>query len=167
MPCEALTWVEFRAQERRLDCLFSNASSVACLIYPGQNTSLQFSRVAQSCPTHCDPRDYRTSGLLVHHQLREFTQTHVHWVGDAIQPSVVPFSSCLQSFPASGSFPMSQFCASGGQRIGASAWVLPMNIQDWFPRIDWLDLLALQGTLESILQNHSSNNQLFGAQLSL
>ena len=69
---------------------------------------------------------------------------------------VIPFSFCLQSFPASGSFPMCQFYASGGQRVGASASVLPMNIQDWFPRVDWLDLLVLQGTLESLLQNYSS-----------
>ena len=69
---------------------------------------------------------------------------------------VIPFSFCLQSFPASGSFPMSQFYASDGQRFGASASVLPMNIQDWFPRVDWLDLLALQGTLECLLQNYSS-----------
>ena len=57
------------------------------------------------------------------------------WCHPAISSSVVPFSSCLQSFPASGSFPMSQFFASGGQSIGvsASASVLPMNIQDWFP----------------------------------
>ena len=70
----------------------------------------QFSSVTQSCSTLCDPMDYSTLGLPVHHQLPEPTQTHVHWVGDAIQPShpVVPFSSRLQSFPASGSFQMSQ-----------------------------------------------------------
>ena len=57
------------------------------------------------------------------------------WSHPTISSSVVPFSSCLQSFPASGSFPMSQFFTSGGQNIGvsASAWVLPKNIQDWFP----------------------------------
>ena len=91
----------------------------------------------------CDPMDCSMPSFPVHHQLPEFTHTHVHWVGDAIQPSssVIPFSSCLQSFPASGSFQMSQFLASGGQSIGvsASASVLPMNIQDWFPLgIDWL-----------------------------
>jgi len=68
----------------------------------------------------------------------EFTQTHVHYVSD-IQPShpVIAFSSRLQSFPASESFPMSQFFASGGQSIGVSASlsVLPMNIQDWFPLV--------------------------------
>ena len=71
----------------------------------------------------------------------------------------MPFSSCLQSFLASGSFPMSQFFASGSQSIGVStsASVLPMHIQDGFPfRMDWLDLLAVQGTLKSLLQHHSS-----------
>ena len=70
--------------------------------------------------------------------------------------SVIPFSSCLQSFPTQGS-PMSQFFASGGQSIGvsASASVLPINIQISF-RIDWFDLLAVQGTLKSFLQHHSS-----------
>ena len=76
--------------------------------------------------------------------------------------SSVPFSSCLQSFPASRSFPMSQFFTSGGQSTGvsASASVFPMNIQDLFIylifRIDWLDLLAVQRTLRSLLQHHTS-----------
>ena len=76
-----------------------------------------------------------------------------------ISSSVVPFSSHLQSCPASGSFPMSQFFASGGQGIGvsASASVLPMTIQGLISfRMDWLDLLAVQGTLKSLLQHHSS-----------
>ena len=78
------------------------------------------------------------------------------WCHPTISSSVVAFSSCLQSFPASGSFLMRQFFAQGGQSIGvsASASVLPMNIQDF--RIDWLDLLAVQGTLKSLLQHHSS-----------
>ena len=76
------------------------------------------------------------------------TQTHVYWVSDAIQPSLplVPFSSCLQSFPASGSFPVSQFFPSGDQSIGvsASASILPMNTQDWFPLgwTSWISLLS-------------------------
>ena len=94
----------------------------------------QFSSVTQSSPTLCDPMDCSKPGLPFHHQLPELAQTHVHRVGDAVQPShpLIPFSSCLQSSPASGSFPMSQFFASGGQSIGvsASASVLPMNIQD-------------------------------------
>ena len=76
-------------------------------------SSGQFNSVVQSCATLCDPMNRSTPGLLVHHQLQEFTQTHVHRVGDAIQPShpVIPFSSCPQSLPASESFPMSQLFA--------------------------------------------------------
>ena len=91
--------------------------------------------------------DCSMPGLPVHHQLLEFTQTHVHWVGDAIQPSdpVIPFSSHLQPFPASGSFPMSQLSMLGGQgiRVSALASVLPMNIQDWFP-LRWTGWISLQ-----------------------
>ena len=74
---------------------------------------LQFNSVAQSYPTLCDPMTHSTPGLPVHHQLPEFTQTHVHLVSDAIQPShpVAPFSSCPQSLSASESFPMSQLFA--------------------------------------------------------
>ena len=81
------------------------------------------------------------------------------WCHLAISSSVIPFSSCLQSFPASGSFQMSQFFASGGQSIGvsASASVLPMNTQGLISfRMDWLGLLTVQGTLKSLLQHHSS-----------
>ena len=73
-----------------------------------QFSSVQFSSVTQLCPTLCDPMIRSTPGLPVHHQLPEFTQTHVYRVSDAIQPShplVVPFSSCPQSLPALGSFP--------------------------------------------------------------
>ena len=76
-----------------------------------------------------------------------------------ISSSVIPFSSLLQSFPASGSFPVSQFFAPGGQSTGvsASASVLPMNIQDWFP-LRWTGWISMQckGTLKSILQHDSS-----------
>ena len=85
----------------------------------------------------CDPLGCSTPGFPGHHHLPELAQSHVHRVGDAIQPSssFVPFSSCPQSFPASGSFQISQLFASGGQRIGASASGLvvpPMNLQGWF-----------------------------------
>ena len=84
------------------------------------------------------------------------------WCHPTISSSVTPFSFCPQSFPASGSFPMNRLYASGGQSIGAStsASVLPMNIQDWFP-LDWLDLLAVQGTLKSLLQHHNSKLSIF------
>ena len=94
--------------------------------------SVQFSSVAQFCPTLCDPMDCSTPGFPVHHQLLELTQTHVHQVSDAIQHLILchPLSSCLQFFPASGSFSVSQFFTLGGQSIGVSvsASVLPMNI---------------------------------------
>ena len=80
------------------------------------------------------------------------------WCHATILYSVIPFSSCLQSFPASGSFPMSQFFPSGGQRIGASASVsvLPVNIQGWFP-LGLTDLISfLSKGLKSLLQYHSS-----------
>ena len=120
----------------------------------------QFSSVvAQSCPTPWDSMNHSTPGLPVHHQLPESTQTHVHRVDDAIQPSypVVLFSSCPQSFPASGSFQMSQLFASGSQSIGVSALV-PSNEHLGLIsfRMDWLDFLAVQGTLKSLLQHHSS-----------
>src|SRR5574341_544777 len=72
--------------------------------------------------------------------------------------SVIPLSSCLQSFPASGSFPMSQFFASGGQSVGASASVsVPREYSEFISfRIDWFDLCAVQGTLKSLLQHHST-----------
>ena len=113
--------------------------------------------VAQSCLTLWDPMGCSTPGLPVHHQLPEFTQTHVHWVGDAIQLSqpVVPFSSHLQSFLASGSFQMSQFFASGGQSIGVSAStsVLLMNIQNWSP-LGWTDRISLWSKgLSSVFSN--------------
>ena len=92
------------------------------------------------------------------------------WCHPTISSSVVPFSSHLQSFPVSRSFQMSQFFTLGGQNIGvpASASVLPMNIQDWFPfRMDWFDLLSVQGTLKSLLQHQVQKHQFFSAQLSL
>ena len=108
-------------------------------------------------------------GLPVHHQLPELTKTHVHGVGDAIQPShplsVVPFSSHLQPFSASGSFPMSQFFASGGQSIGvsASASVIPLNIQDQFP-LGWTGWISLQSKeLSRIVSNTKVQNYQFFA----
>ena len=134
-------------------------------------TKCLFSSVAQSCLTLCDPMDCSTSGFPVHHQLLEFTQTHVHWVSDAIQPShsVTPFSSYLQSFPASGSFLMSQFFTSGGQSIGVSAStsVLPRNIQDWFP-LGWTGWISLQSRgLSRVFSNTTvQKHQFYGTQLS-
>ena len=83
------------------------------------------------------------------------------WCHPAISSPVVPFSSCPQSLPASGSFPVSQHFTWGGKSIGVSALalVLPKNTQACF-RMDWLDLLAVQGTLKSLLQQHSSKTSI-------
>ena len=88
----------------------------------------------QSYPTLRNPMDCSTLGFPVLHQLPKLAQTRPSTIS-SILSSVIPFSSCLQYFPASGSFQMSQFFISGGQSIevSASALVLPMNIQDWFP----------------------------------
>ena len=100
-----------------------------------------------------------TPGLPVHHQLLEFTQTYVHGVGYAISSSVVPFSSCPQSLPASGSFTMSQLFTWGGQSTGVSALasIIPSKEHPGLIsfRMDWLDLLAVQETLKSLLQHYS------------
>ena len=104
--------------------------------------NIQFSSVAQSCLTLCDPMNSSTPGLPVHHQLPEFTQTHIHRVSAAIQPSH-PLSSPSPPAPNPSqhrSFPMSQLFSSGGQSIGALASVLPMNSQGWF-------LLGLTGLI--------------------
>ena len=87
--------------------------------------------------------DGSTPGFPVHHQLKLMSIESL--IPSNHPSSVVPFSSCLQSFPGSGSFPMSQFFASGGQNIGASTSVsvLPMNIKDWFP-FGWTGLISLQ-----------------------
>ena len=87
------------------------------------------------------------------------------WCPPTILSSVIPFSSCLQSFPASGSFPRSQFFTSSGQRIGSFSFsISPSNEYSGLIsfRMDWLDLLAVQGTVRSLLQHHSSKASIFG-----
>ena len=114
--------------------------------------SLQFSSVTQSCPIH--PNSCPLS----------------QWCHPTISPSVVPFSSCLQSFPAPGSLQMSQFFASGGQSIGVSAStsVLPTNTQDWSP-LGWTGWISLQSKGLSIVFSSITirKHQFFGTQPSL
>ena len=146
-------------------CHWGNQFTEAILVF-------QFSSVAQSCLTLCNTMSCSTPGLPVYHQLLESTQTHVHWVGYAIQPSnpVVSFSSCPQSFPASGSFPMSQLFAWGGQSIGisASTSVLPTNTQGWSP-LGWTGRISLQSKgLSRVFSNTTvQKHQFFSTQLSL
>ena len=135
-------------------------------------TSSPFSSVAQSCPTlrprglqHArppcpspTPGDYSNSCPLS------------RWCHPTISSSVIPFSSCLHSSPASGSFQLSQLFASGGQSIGvsASSSVLPLNIQDWFP-LGWTGCISLQSKgLSKVFSNTTGQkHQFFSAQLSL
>ena len=137
-----------------------------------QFSSVQFSSVSQLCPTLCDPMDFSTPDLPVHHQLPVYPNSCLlsRWFHPTILSSVIPFSFCLLSFPAFGSFPMSQFFASGGQGIGvsASASVLPMNTLDWSP-LGWTVWISLQSTgISKVFSNTTvQKHQFFGAQLSL
>ena len=135
----------------------------------GLFSSVQFSRSVMSDSLR--PYDHSTPGLPVDHQLLEFTQTHVHWVGDAIQPSH-PLSSPSPPAPNPSqhqSFPMSQLSIWGGQSIGVSALasVLPMNTQDW-PPLGWTGWISLQSKgLSRVFSNTTvQKRQFFGAQLS-
>ena len=136
-------------------------------------SSVQFSSVSQLCPTLCDPMNPSTPDLPVHHKLQEFTETHIHRVSDAIHPaissSVVPFSSCPQSLPASVSSPMSQLFAWGGQstRVSALASFLPKKSQGWSPS-EWTGWIYSQSKgLSRVFSNTTvQKHQVFSAQSS-
>ena len=133
--------------------------------------SVHFSSVTQSCLTLCDPMNRSTPGLPVHHQLPEFTQTHVHRVSDAIQPSY-PRSS--PSPPALNPSQHRSFSNESTLRMRwPKYWRFSFSIipSKEIPglisfRMDWLDLLAVQGTLKSLLQTTVQKHQFFGTQLS-
>ena len=123
--------------------------------------SVQFSSVAQLCPTLCDPMDCNMPGFPVHHQLLELIQTHVHWVSDAIQPSYPlssPFPPALNLSQHQGLF---RWVSSSHQVAKVLEFQLRHQSFNEYSglisfRMDWLDLLALQGTLKSLLQHYSS-----------
>ena len=125
------------------------------------HSSVQFSSVTQSCLTLCNPMDCSTPGLPVHHQLPKFTQTHVHWVGDAIQPSH-PLSSpsppTFNLFHHQGLFKWVSSSHRWPKYRSFSFNISPSNEYSELIsfRIDWLDLCAVQGTLKDLLQHHSS-----------
>ena len=129
--------------------------------------------VTQLCLTLCDPMECSTARLSCPSPSPRVCSNSCQlswWCHPTISSYVVAFFSCLQSFPASGSFPMSQFLASGGQSTGvsASALVLPMNIQDWFP-LGWTGWISLQSKgLSRVFSNTTvQKHQLFSTQLSL
>ena len=122
-------------------------------------STVQFSSVAQSCPTLCNHMDCNMPGLPVYHQFPEFTQTHVHWLGDSIKLSHPLFS------PSPPAFNLSQHQVFSNESVLPIRWpkywsfsISPSNEYSGLIsfRMDWLDLLAVQGTLKSLLQHHSS-----------
>ena len=127
----------------------------------GREVTVQFSSVAQSCLTLCDPMKRSTPGLPVHHQLPESTQTHIHKVSDAIQPS---HPMLVPSPPAFNLSSIRVFSNESALHIRwLKYWRFSFNISPFSEysglisfRMDWLDLLAVQGTLKSLLQHHSS-----------
>ena len=127
-------------------------------IIPGK---LKFSSVIQLCPTLCDPMNRSTPGLPVHHQFSQFTQTHVHWVCDVIQPSHLlstPSPLALNLSHHQGLYSESTLCIRWPKYWSFSFNISPSNEYPGLIsfRMDWLDLLAVQGTLNSLLQHHSS-----------
>ena len=135
------------------------------------NGIFQFSSVAQLCPTFCDPMNCSTPGLPVHHQLPEFTQTHVHRVGDAIQPSQ-PLSSLFLLPPIPPSIRVfsneSTLCMRWPEYWSFSFSIIPSKEHPGLIsfRMDWLDLLAVQGLSRVFSNTTVQKRQFFGAQLS-
>ena len=138
----------------------------------GKNVSVKFSSVAQSFPTLCNPMNHSTPGLPCSSPtpgVHPNSCPSSRWSHPAISSSVIPFSSCPQSLPASGSFPMSQLFAWGGQSTGVSALAsfLPKNTQDWSP-LGWDGWISLQSKgLTRVFSNTTvQKHQFFSTQLS-
>ena len=132
--------------------------------------SVQFSSVTQSCPTFCDPMNCSMPGLPIHHPLPKFTQTHVHWVGDAIQPSHL-LSSPSPACSLSQNQGLFQWGSSSHQvakvlEFQLQPSVLPMNIENWFP-LGWTGWISLQFKgLSRVFSNTTvRKHQFFGTQL--
>ena len=132
----------------------------------------QFSSVAQSCLTFCDPMDCSTPGVHVHHQLLKLVQTHVHRVSDAIQPSqpCCPLLLLPSIFPSIRVFSNESVLHIRWPKYWSFSFsISPSNEYSELIsfRIDWFDPLAVQGTLKSLLQHHSSKASILWCQLSL
>ena len=149
---------------KKIHILYINDDAIAVWYYCLNEynfSSVQFSSVSQSCPTLHDPMNCSVPGLPVYHQLPEFTQTHVHQVSDAIQPSH-PLSSPSPPAPIPPSIRV--FSSESTLRMRwPKYWSFCFSISPSkehpgliYFRMDWLDLLAVQGTLKSLLQHHSS-----------
>ena len=151
-----------------MDCSLSGSSAhgdspgkntvVGChaLLRVSSQPRVHFSSVTQSCPTLWDPMNRSMPGLPVHHQLPEYTQTHVHWVGDAIQPSHPLLSPSPPALNLSQHQGLFKWVSSSHQVAKVLEFQLQHQSFQWTPRTD---LLAVQGTLKSLLQHHSSRKQ--------
>ena len=151
-------------------CFFSYLTTSLFYYIFSSSFSVQFSSVAQSCPTFCDPTNRSTPVSL------SITSPEVHpnscassrWCHPAISSSVLSFSSCPQSLPASESFPRSQLFSWGGQSIGVSAsvTVLPINTQNWSP-LGWTGWISLQSKGLSKVSSNTTvqKHPFFGTQL--
>ena len=167
-------WVYFtlfrRDQLRSFFFFFFLRASPLYIKYAAFSYIFYCCSVTKSCPILCDCMNCSMPGFRVLHYLLEFSQTHVQWLSDAIQPYhtlCLNHTSCLQSFPASRSFPMSQLLASGGQRIGAStsASVLAMHIQYWFPLgLTGLTSLLFKGLSRVFFNTTVQKHQFFSVQ---
>ena len=141
-------------------------------VYKSKNQNLKFSSVTQSCPTLRLHEPWHTRPPCPSPTAGVHPNPHPlsRWCHPTISSSVIPFSSCPQSLPASGSFPMSQLFTWGGQSIGvsASASVLPMNTQDWSP-LGWTGWISLQSKgLSRVFSNTTvQKHQFYSTQLSL
>ena len=175
LPINIQDWFPFRLiglilHSKGLSRVFSNTTAQKHQFFRVQlylwsnshiHTSVQFSSVAQSCLKLCDPTDRSTPGLPVHHQLTELTQTYVHWVSDAIQPShplLSPSPPALNFSSIRVFSNESALCIRWPKYWSFSFSISPSNEHPGliYFRMDWLDLLAVQGTLKSLLQHHSS-----------
>ena len=143
-----------------IDITKGKESAPLASLSKGVISSVNFSSVYQLCPTLCDPMNHSTPGLPVHHQPPEFTQTHIHRVSDAIQPSH-PLSSTSPPAPNSSSIRVFSNESTHHIRL-PKYWTLGFSISPSNEnpglisyRMDWLDLLTVQGTLKSLLQHHS------------
>ena len=141
--------------------------------FPFLTKGIQFSSVAQFCRTLCDPKNRSMPGHPVHHQLPEFTQTHVHWISDATQASHPLSSPSPPAFNLSQHQGLFQWVSSLQEvakvlGVSASTSVLPMSMQDWSP-LGWTGWISLQskGLSRVFSSTTVQKHQFFGAQLSL
>ena len=151
-----LVWIKFIVNVSKT----AKMSSFIALTTEFFHLSVQFTSVAQSCLTLCDPMNHSMPGFPVHHQLPESTQTHVHWVSNAIQPSHSLSSPSPLALNLSQHQSLSKWVSSSHQVAKVLELQLNISPSNEYSglisfRIDWFDLLAVQGTLNSLLQHHS------------